>query len=85
MTGHEDEQRPQGALSGIRVCDLSGQLAGAGATRYLAAFGAEVIRIEDPTNQGGWDIVRGAPPFRDDRRGIESAGVSTITTWASWG
>ncbi len=74
MTGYEDEQRPQGALSGIRVCDLSGQLAGAGATRYLAAFGAEVIRIEDPTNRGGWDIVRGAPPFRDDRRGIEFGG-----------
>jgi benzylsuccinate CoA-transferase BbsF subunit len=65
---------PVGALSGIRVCDLSGQLAGAGATRYLAAFGAEVIRIEDPTNQGSWDIVRGAPPYIDDRRGIEFGG-----------
>jgi benzylsuccinate CoA-transferase BbsF subunit len=59
------------ALSHIRVCDFTGQLAGAGATRWLATFGAEVIRIEDPTNQGRWDILRGSPPFKDERRGIE--------------
>ena len=59
------------ALRRIRVCDLSGQLAGAGATRLLAAFGAQVIRVEDPATKGGWDIVRGAPPYRDERRGIE--------------
>ncbi|WP_232794223.1 MULTISPECIES: CaiB/BaiF CoA transferase family protein [Pseudofrankia] len=56
------------------MCDLSGQLAGAGATRILAAFGAQVIRVEDPTTSGGWDIVRGAPPFHDGRRGIEFGG-----------
>jgi hypothetical protein len=28
------------ALAGIRVCDFTGQLAGAGATKWLAAFGA---------------------------------------------
>ncbi|MGH1492445.1 MAG: CoA transferase, partial [Acidimicrobiales bacterium] len=59
------------ALSHIRICDFTGQLAGAGATRWFAAFGAEVIRIEDPTNKGRWDILRGSPPFKDDRRGIE--------------
>ena len=63
-----------GALSHLRICDLSGQLAGAGATRFLAAFGAQVIRIEDPVRQGSWDIVRGAPPFVDERRGIEMGG-----------
>ncbi|WP_241842125.1 CoA transferase [Pseudofrankia sp. BMG5.36] len=56
------------------MCDLSGQLAGAGATRILAAFGAQVIRVEDPATRGGWDIVRGAPPYRDERRGIEFGG-----------
>jgi crotonobetainyl-CoA:carnitine CoA-transferase CaiB-like acyl-CoA transferase len=60
-----------GPLSGTRICDFTGQLAGAGATRFLAAFGAEVIRIEDPVREGRWDILRGAPPFTDDRRGIE--------------
>ncbi|MFT7599463.1 MAG: benzylsuccinate CoA-transferase BbsF subunit [Acidimicrobiales bacterium] len=60
-----------GALSRFRICDFTGQLAGAGATRWLGSFGAEVIRIEDPTNNGKWDILRGSPPFKDERRGIE--------------
>lgn len=63
------------ALEGIRVCDLTGQLAGAGATRYLAALGADVIRVEDPVRQGRWDILRGAPPYRDDRRGVDVGGA----------
>ena len=63
-----------GPLSGIRVCDLSGQLAGAGSTRFLGAFGAQVIRVEDPSNQGAWDILRGAPPYVDERRGTNLSG-----------
>lgn len=66
---------PARALEGIRVCDFSGQLAGAGATRFLAAMGAEVIRIEDPVRKGRWDILRGAPPFVDERRGIDLGGA----------
>ena len=63
------------ALAGIRICDFCGQLAGAGATRWLAAFGAEVIRIEDPVREGRWDILRGIAPFVDDRRGIDLGGA----------
>ncbi|HEX5366261.1 MAG TPA: CoA transferase [Acidimicrobiales bacterium] len=63
------------ALAGLRVCDFTGQLAGAGATRFLAAMGAQVIRVEDPVRRGGWDILRGAPPFVDERRGIELGGA----------
>ncbi len=59
------------ALSGFRICDFTGQLAGAGATRWLASFGAEVIRIEDPVREGRWDILRGTGPFADERRGID--------------
>jgi benzylsuccinate CoA-transferase BbsF subunit len=62
------------ALKGIRVCDFTGQLAGAAATKWLAAFGAEVIRIEDPTNQGAWDVLRNTPPFVDERRGTDLGG-----------
>ena len=51
------------ALSHLRVCDLGGQLAGAGATKILAAFGAEVIRVEDPVTRGMWDALRGVGPF----------------------
>lgn len=64
-----------GALSHIRICDFTGQLAGAGATKFLAAFGAQVIRIEDPVNQGRWDILRGIPPYVDERRGINMGGA----------
>jgi crotonobetainyl-CoA:carnitine CoA-transferase CaiB-like acyl-CoA transferase len=60
-----------GALAGLRICDFTGVLAGAGATKFLAAFGAQVIRVEDPVRKGQWDILRGAPPFKDNRRGIE--------------
>ncbi len=63
-----------GALSGYRICDFTGQLAGAGATKWLASFGAEVIRIEDPSRQGRWDILRGMGPFKDERRGNELGG-----------
>jgi len=65
---------PAGALAGLRICDFCGQLAGAGATKWLAAFGAEVIRIEDPVREGRWDILRGGEPFIDDRRGINLGG-----------
>ncbi len=63
------------ALSHLTICDLTGQLAGAGSTRYLAALGARVIRVEDPVRQGRWDILRGATPHVDDRRGIELGGA----------
>jgi benzylsuccinate CoA-transferase BbsF subunit len=63
------------ALAHLRICDFSGQLAGAGATRILAAFGAQVIRIEDPVRRGRWDILRGVPPFVDDRKGLDMGGA----------
>jgi crotonobetainyl-CoA:carnitine CoA-transferase CaiB-like acyl-CoA transferase len=62
------------ALQHVRICDFTGQLAGAGATKWLAAFGAEVIRIEDPVKQGTWDILRMMPPFVDERRGVDFGG-----------
>ncbi|MGE0881769.1 MAG: CaiB/BaiF CoA transferase family protein [Acidimicrobiia bacterium] len=61
-------------LEHIRICDLTGQLAGAGATRLLASLGAQVIRVEDPVRQGTWDILRGTMPWVDGRRGIEAGG-----------
>ncbi len=62
------------ALGTVRICDFTGQLAGAGATKWLAAFGAEVIRIEDPVNQGAWDVLRNMSPFVDERRGPDFGG-----------
>jgi crotonobetainyl-CoA:carnitine CoA-transferase CaiB-like acyl-CoA transferase len=34
-----------------------------------------VIRVEDPVRQGRWDILRGGPPFVDERRGIDLGGA----------
>ncbi len=62
------------ALSHLRICDLTGQLAGAGATKILAAFGAQVIRVEDPVARGLWDILRSIGPFVDERRGVNLGG-----------
>ena len=63
------------ALSRYRICDFTGQLAGAGATRWLASFGADVIRIEDPVLQGRWDILRGNPPFKEGQSGLNKGGA----------
>ncbi len=63
------------ALSGIRICDFTGQLAGAGATKILAMFGAQVIRVEDRLRQGQWDIFRGNGPWTDERRGVNLGGT----------
>jgi crotonobetainyl-CoA:carnitine CoA-transferase CaiB-like acyl-CoA transferase len=60
------------ALEGFRICDFTGQLAGAGATKWLAVFGAEVIRIEDPVREGRWDILRGMPPYKPGQSGLEA-------------
>ena len=64
----------QKALADFRICDFTGQLAGAGATKWLSAFGAEVIRIEDPVRDGRWDILRGMEPYKEGQQGLEFGG-----------
>ena len=48
---------PKRPLQGIKVLDLTRILAGPIATRFLAAYGADVLRIDPP----GWDEPSTAP------------------------
>jgi hypothetical protein len=51
--GSRDEQtiEPSRPLAGVRVLDLTRVLAGPVATRFLAGFGAQVLRLDPP----GWN------------------------------
>lgn len=56
-----------GALSHVKVLDLSRVLAGPWATQLLADLGAEVIKIERP--EVGDDTRAWGPPFLKDQNG----------------
>jgi crotonobetainyl-CoA:carnitine CoA-transferase CaiB-like acyl-CoA transferase len=55
-----------GPLADIRVIDCSGLIAAPGCARYLADFGADVIKVERPD---GGDAARGLG-WRDSRDGV---------------
>jgi len=54
---------PDGALSGVRVLDLSHGIAGPFAARLLGDYGADVIKIERP---GTGDFARTLAPLKQD-------------------
>lgn len=60
----------KGALSGIRVLDLSRILAGPWGAQMLADLGAEVIKVERPGK--GDDSRQFGPPFLKDRDGNDT-------------
>jgi crotonobetainyl-CoA:carnitine CoA-transferase CaiB-like acyl-CoA transferase len=59
------------ALDGLKVLDFTWAYAGPAATRYLADYGATVIRVESAKKL---DALRTVGPFKDGHAGIERSG-----------
>ena len=62
---------PELPLSGIRVCDLTWIIAGPTATRVLADFGADVIRVE---HQQAADPIRFGRPINGEKTTLNNSG-----------
>ncbi|MBT3941515.1 MAG: CoA transferase, partial [Chloroflexi bacterium] len=60
------------ALSELTVLDLSQHVAGAYTGKLLAAFGAEVIKVEPP---GEGDVARKVGPFPDNEVDPEASAL----------
>ncbi|WP_238946741.1 CaiB/BaiF CoA transferase family protein [Seongchinamella unica] len=59
-----------GALSHLKVLDLSRILAGPWASQILGDLGAEVIKVENP--EGGDDTRHWGPPYMPDEQGRDT-------------
>ena len=68
---------PQGALSHLKVLDLSRVLAGPWCTQMLADLGADVIKVERPV--AGDDTRHWGPPFVPDADGKPTPDATYFT------
>jgi crotonobetainyl-CoA:carnitine CoA-transferase CaiB-like acyl-CoA transferase len=59
-------------LAGVKILDFMWALAGPVATRMLADYGADVVRVESASRQ---DPIRGGRPFVDRKFGFETGAL----------
>jgi crotonobetainyl-CoA:carnitine CoA-transferase CaiB-like acyl-CoA transferase len=59
-------------LEGIKILDFMWVMAGPASTRFLADYGATIVRIESPTRI---DTARTLQPYKDGKLGPDSSGL----------
>jgi benzylsuccinate CoA-transferase BbsF subunit len=77
--GHKESSslsRPKKALEGVKVADFGWFEAAPLATKYIADFGAQVIKVESGKSP---DLLRVTYPFQDDTPGVNRSGVFQLS------
>ncbi len=69
-------EAPLGSMEGVKVADFGWFEAAPLATKYLADFGAQVIKVESGKRP---DLLRVTHPFKDDTRGVNRSGIFQLS------
>jgi crotonobetainyl-CoA:carnitine CoA-transferase CaiB-like acyl-CoA transferase len=80
--GATNGSRAELPLAGLKVVDFMWVVAGPWSTRYLADFGATVVRVESSTRV---DTIRTIGPFKDGVPGPERSGAHATVNSGKYG